>query len=61
MNNLEINKIYNESNLDTMSKMSDDFVDIIITSPPYNIGKSRINGGFNKKNYDISYGLYFYK
>jgi len=37
MNNLEINKIYNESNLDTMSKMSDDFVDIIITSPPYNI------------------------
>lgn len=52
MNNLEINKIYNESNLDTMSKMSDDFVDVIITSPPYNIGKSRINGGFNKKNYD---------
>ena len=52
MSNLEINKIYNESNLDTMSKMSDDFVDVIITSPPYNIGKSRINGGFNKKNYD---------
>lgn len=53
MNNLEINKIYNESNLDTMSRMSDNFVDIIITSPPYNIGKSRINRGFNKKKYDI--------
>jgi len=32
---IEINKIYNENCLDTMSKMSDDFVDLIITSPPY--------------------------
>ena len=31
MNNLELNKIYNESNLVTMSKMQDDFVDIVIT------------------------------
>ena len=52
MNNLKLNKIYCESNLDTMSRMDDSFVDIIVTSPPYNIGKSRINGGFNSKKYD---------
>jgi len=32
---IELNKIYNESNLDTMAKMPDDFVDMVITSPPY--------------------------
>lgn len=37
MSNLELNKIYCENNLDTMSKMEDNFVDTIITSPPYNI------------------------
>ena len=49
---MEINKIYNESNLDTMSRMEDNFVDIVITSPPYNIGKSRGNGDKTRKNYD---------
>ena len=38
MSNLELNKIYCENNLDTMAKMEDNFVDITITSPPYNIG-----------------------
>jgi modification methylase len=33
---MEINKIYNENCLDTMAKMPDNFVDLIITSPPYN-------------------------
>lgn len=32
---MEINKIYCESNLDTMSRMPNDFVQSIITSPPY--------------------------
>ena len=32
---LEINKIYNESCLDTMSKMPDNFVKLVVTSPPY--------------------------
>jgi site-specific DNA-methyltransferase (adenine-specific) len=32
---LELNKIYNESNLDTMSRMPDSFVDLVVTSPPY--------------------------
>lgn len=49
MSNLELNKIYNESNLVTMSKMPDDFVDVVVTSPPYNIGKNRLNSGSSKK------------
>lgn len=32
---MEVNKIYNESNLDTMAKMPDNFVDLVVTSPPY--------------------------
>lgn len=35
---MEINKIYNEDNLETMAKMPNDFIDLIVTSPPYNIG-----------------------
>ena len=32
---LELNKIYNESNLETMAKMPDCFIDLVVTSPPY--------------------------
>jgi len=32
---VEINKIYNEDCLITMSRMSDNFVDLVVTSPPY--------------------------
>ena len=32
---MEINKIYTENCLDTMAKMPDDFVDLTVTSPPY--------------------------
>lgn len=32
---MELNKIYNENCLDTMSRMGDCFVDLVITSPPY--------------------------
>ena len=32
---MEINKNYNESNLDTMAKMPDCFIDLTVTSPPY--------------------------
>ena len=32
---LEINKIYNENCLDTMARMPDGFVDLTVTSPPY--------------------------
>ena len=33
---MEINKIYNEDCLETMKRMPDNFIDVIITSPPYN-------------------------
>jgi DNA modification methylase len=32
---IEVNKIYNESNLDTMARMPDNFIDLTVTSPPY--------------------------
>jgi site-specific DNA-methyltransferase (adenine-specific) len=32
---MEINKIYNEENLVTMSKMQSNYIDLVITSPPY--------------------------
>ncbi len=34
-NMIEINKNYNESNLETMAKMPDNFIDLTVTSPPY--------------------------
>lgn len=42
--NMELNKIYCESNLETMAKMPDNFVDLIVTSPPY--GNLRKYKGF---------------
>ena len=32
---IELNKIYNEDCVDTMKRMDDNFVDLTITSPPY--------------------------
>ena len=32
---IELNKIYNENCLDTMSRMDDNFIDLTVTSPPY--------------------------
>ena len=32
---MEINKVYNENCLETMAKMTDCFVDLTVTSPPY--------------------------
>jgi DNA modification methylase len=42
-NMIEINKNYNESNLETMAKMPDCFVDLTVTSPPYD-GLRTYNG-----------------
>ena len=36
-NKIELNKIYNESCIDTLKRIPDDYVDLVITSPPYNI------------------------
>ena len=32
---MEINKIYNENCIVTMMRMQDNFIDLTITSPPY--------------------------
>ena len=32
---IELNKIYNENCLDTMARMKDNFIDLTVTSPPY--------------------------
>jgi DNA modification methylase len=32
---MELNRIYNESNLDTTARMPDGFLDLTVTSPPY--------------------------
>ena len=32
---MEINKIYNENCIETMAKMPDKFIDLTVTSPPY--------------------------
>tara|TARA_R110000824_G_C15092686_1_gene665493 strand:+ start:62 stop:769 length:708 start_codon:yes stop_codon:yes gene_type:complete len=47
---MEINKIYKSDCLELMSKMPNNFVDITITSPPYNTGgKSLEVGDFYKE------------
>lgn len=44
---MEINKFYNEDCLVTMSKMTDESIDLILTSPPYNMTKRK--GGYADK------------
>lgn len=44
---IEINTIYNENNLITMSNMPDHFISGIITSPPYNITSKRTDCYYN--------------
>lgn len=46
---MEINKIYNESCIDTLAKMSDKFVNLTITSPPYNMRTRIRNGEYTKR------------
>jgi site-specific DNA-methyltransferase (adenine-specific) len=40
---ISLNKIYCESNLDTMAKMPENFIDLTVTSPPYD-GLREYNG-----------------
>ena len=35
---MELNKIYNEDCLETLAKMADNSIDLVVTSPPYNKG-----------------------
>lgn len=40
---MELNKIYNENCLETMARMPDGFIDLVVTSPPYD-GIRKYNG-----------------
>ena len=48
---IELNKIYNEDCLEGMAQMDAESVDLIITSPPYNLGKSHHTGNNRFKSY----------
>lgn len=52
----ELNKIYNESNLDTMARMPDCFIDLTVTSPPYD--KMRDYKGYTFPFEEIARELY---
>jgi modification methylase len=56
-----INQIHNENCLDTMARMPDNFVDLVVTSPPYNksfwsMNQNQNNGDFRTKSRKIVYG-----
>ena len=53
---MEVNKIYNENCLDTMSRMEDNFIDLTVTSPPYD--DLRTYKGFTLPLNEISKELY---
>lgn len=53
---MELNKIYNESNLETMAKMPDNFIDLTVTSPPYD--GLRTYNGYSFPFEDIAKELY---
>ena len=43
---MKLNKIYHEDCLSTLKKMKDDSVDLVITSPPYNMNLRIRNGEY---------------
>jgi modification methylase len=49
---MKLNKIYNENCLETMARMPDEFVDLTVTSPPYNLGLKHHTGNNIFKAYD---------
>ena len=53
---MEINKIYNENCLETMAKMPDNFIDLTVTSPPYD--GLRTYNGYSFPFEDIAKELY---
>ena len=62
---VELDKIYCEDCLETLSKMEDNSVDLIITSPPYNKGywatnrcMSKNENTFHTKSRRIDYGVF---
>lgn len=50
---MELNKIYCEDCLDTMQRMEDNFIDLTVTSPPYNLGNKHHTGSNHFQAYDV--------
>lgn len=50
---MEVNIIYNDDCLVGMSKLPEDCIDIILTSPPYNTGRNGKNIDRYEKKYDV--------
>lgn len=48
---MELNRIYHESNIETLNRMSDNYLDLTVTSPPYNVDLG--NNKYNKNAYDL--------
>lgn len=48
---MEINKIYNESCLETLKRMEDNSIDLVVTSPPYADRRKTTYGGIHPDNY----------
>ena len=46
-----LNTFYNEDNIQTLNRMDDDFLDLTITSPPYNVDLG--NNKLNKNPYNL--------
>jgi len=48
---MEINTIYNEDCLETMKRMEDESIDLVVTSPPYADRRKTTYGGIHPDNY----------
>jgi len=49
---MKLNTIYNENCLETMARMPDNFIDLTVTSPPYNLGEKHHTGNNVFEAYD---------
>ena len=55
---MKINKVYCESNLETMKRIPNGYVDYVLTSPPYNVNTERIAKYKDFKD-DLTHNDYF--
>lgn len=55
---MELDKIYNEDCLQTMSKIDERSVDLVLTSPPYNISRTIKNREYGLKVCNVKYKDY---
>lgn len=49
---MKLNTIYNEHCINTMARMPDGFIDLTVTSPPYNLGRKHHTGNMVFNAYD---------